>query len=244
MLGWSVFVTPLLKGVFEFATAEMSHSKSVDIKEISKEGICAVVDNRTTVLIGSGSFMKMRGIHPRYTSADLKLEGTGEESILFIALGGSLGAKLYVTYSFSSEFERLAKKLTACGIGIGIRSADPNINDKWAKTYGAAKRCSISVVRPNIKELKPRDKTIESGVVSIKNVRALSEAVMMCTRLYSFESFIAKVRIAAIVFIAVLTFILITISNGVNVVCMLLLLLTCAFGASVMMLLSHFYIKR
>ena len=233
-----------LKGVFEFATAEMAHSKSVEIKEIGKEGICAIVDNRSTVLIGSGSFMKMRGIHPRYTSADLKLEESGEESIMFIAIGGSLGAKLYVTYQFSSEFERLAKKLSACGIGIGIRSSDPNINDKWAKSYGASKRCTISAVRPNIKELKPKEKNVESGIVSVKNVRAISEAVMMCTRLYSFESFVAKIRIAAIVLMSILTFTLVTVSSGVNVVCMMLLMLACALSASVMMLLSHFYIKR
>ena len=232
-----------LKGVFEFATTEMIHSRNVEIKEISKEGISAVVDNRTSVLIGTGSFMKSRGIHPSYTAQDLRLEEAGEESILFIALGGSLGAKLYVTYQFSGEFEKLAKKLTACGINIGIRSSDPNINDKWAKTYGAAKKCSISVVRPNLKELKAQDKSLEGGIVSIKNVRAISEAAMMCTRLYSFESVIAKIRIAAIVLIAALTFTLVMVS-GINAVSMLLLMLACALGASVMMLLSHFYVKR
>ncbi len=232
-----------LKGVFEFATTEMLHSKSVEIKEISKEGISAIVDNRTTVLIGSGSFMKSRGIHPSYTAADLRLEEAGEDSIMFIALNGTLGAKLYVTYQFSSEFERLAKKLTACGIGIGIRSADPSINDKWASTYGAAKRCNISVVRPNLKELKPQEKSLDSGIVSIKNVRAISEAVMMCTRLYSFEAFISKIRIVAILLMGILNFTLVMVS-GINTVSMLLLTLASALGASVMVLLSHFYIKR
>jgi hypothetical protein len=232
-----------LKGVFEFATTEMLHSKNVEIKHIGKDGISALVDNRTTVLIGSGSFMKSWGIHPSYTSADLVLEESGEESIVFIALNGTLGAKLYVTYQFSAEFERLAKKLTSCGIGIGIRSSDPSINDRWAKVYGAAKKCSISIVRPNLKELKPQDKPTDSGVVSAKNVRAISEALMMCTRLYSFEALIAKVRMVAIVLVGVLTFILVRVS-GINAVSLLLLLLECALGASVMMLLSHFYIKR
>ena len=232
-----------LKGVFEFATTEMLHSRNVEIKHISKEGISAMVDNRTPVLIGTGSFMKSRGIHPSYTSADLKLEESGEESIVFIALCGKLGAKLYVTYQFSSEFERLAKKLTSCGIGIGIRSSDPSVNDKWAKSYGAAKKCSISVVRPTLRELKAQDKPLESGIVSAKNVRAISEAIMMCTRLYSFESLISKIRMGAIVLIGVLTFILVRIS-GINAISMLLLMLACALGASVMMLLSNFYIKR
>ena len=232
-----------LKAVFEFATSEMVHSKNVDIREISKEGICALVDNRTAVLIGTGSFMKSRGIHPSYTSADLKLEESGEDSIMFIALNGTLGAKLYVTYQFSSEFERLAKKLSAHGVGIGIRSSDPNINNKWARHYGESKNCSISVVRPTLKDNRAHDKAIDGGVVSAKNVRALTEALMMCVRLYSFENIIGKLRISAILLIGVLTFALVLVS-GVNTVSMLLLMLACALSASVMILLSYFYIKR
>jgi hypothetical protein len=232
-----------LKGVFEFATTEMLHSKNVEIQHIGKDGICALVDNRTSVIIGSGSFMKSCGIHPSYTSADLLLEESGEESIVFIALNGTLGAKLYVTYQFSAEFERLAKKLTSCGIGIGIRSSDPSINDRWAKSYGSAKKCSIRVIRPTLKELKPQEKAIDGGLVSIKNVRAISEAVMMCTRLYSFESVISKIRIASMVIIGALILTLVMIS-GINMVSMLLLLLACALFTSIMILLSHFYIKR
>lgn len=232
-----------LKGVFEFATTEMIHSKNVEIKEISKEGIAAVVDGKTTVLIGTGSFMKSRGIHPSYTAADIKSEQSGEESIMFISIGGKLGAKLYVTYHFSSEFERLAKKLSACGIGIGIRSCDPNVNEKWAKDYGALKGFDISVVRPTLKEIKPHEKSIDSGIVSAKNVRALCEALMMCVKLDSLESIMTWIRSASVITVAILSFALI-IFSGVNAFSILVLSLACALCASVTMLLSHFYIKH
>lgn len=232
-----------LKGVFEFATSEMKHSEHVEIKEVNKEGISALVDGRTAVLIGTGSFMKSKGIHPRYTAQDIKAEEEEDDSIMFIALNGMLGAKLYVTYRFSSEFERLAKKLISCGVNIGIRSYDPNINDKWAKKYGDAKKCSISVVRPTPKEIKRVERSVEGAIVSSKNVRALAEALMMCIKLDSFESFISKLRIVAILLIGALTFVLVLFS-GINAVSMLLLLLCCAFGASIMTLLSYFYIKR
>lgn len=232
-----------LKGVFEFATSEMTHSKNVEIREIANEGIVATVDGRTSVIIGTGAFMKSRGIHPSYTGADLKLEESGEESIMFIALNGILGAKLYVTYRFSSEFERLARKLTSQGIDIGIRSSDPNINNVWAKKYGEAKKFAIGVVRPTIKEIKTHDKSIESGIVSTKNVRALIEALMMCTRLDSFEVILSKIRMASVVLVGILSFALVLLS-GANIVCMLALSLACALCASVMMILTHFYIKR
>ena len=232
-----------LKGVFEFATTEMKHSKDVEIKEISKEGIGAVVDGRTSVLIGTGAYMKSHGIHPSYTPADVKAEESGEESIMFIALAGSLCAKLYVTYQFSSEFERLAKKLTARGVGIGIRSCDPNINDRWAKRYGNLKKMDISMVRPTLKEIKPSEKSIDGGVVSTKNVRALTEALMMCIRLDRFESLISKMRTVFVILTGILAFALVLLS-GINTVSMLALTLEVAFCTSLMMLLTHFYIKR
>ena len=232
-----------LKGVFEFATTEMTHSNKVEIKEISNEGISAIVDGRTSVLIGTGAFMRSRYIHPSYTSADLKLEESGEESIMFIALNGILGAKLYVTYQFSGEFERLARKLNRRGVRIGIRSADPNVNSKWAKKYGDMKKFSISIVRPTLKEIKPSEKSIESGVVSVKNVRALSEALMMCIKLNSFEALISKIRIVALVLMGILSFALVLLS-GINTMTVLALALTSALCASIMALLTHFYIKN
>lgn len=232
-----------LKGVFEFATTEMTHSNKVEIKEISEEGISAIVDGRTAVLIGTGAFMRSRYIHPSYTSADLKLEESGEESIMFIALNGVLGAKLYVTYQFSSEFEKLARKLTKRGVKIGIRSADPNVNRKWAKTYGEMKKFDISIVRPTLKEIKPSEKSIDSGIVSVKNVRALSEALMMCIKLSNFESLISKIRIVALVLMGILSFALVLLS-GINMMSILALSLTLGLCASIMALLTHFYIKN
>ena len=232
-----------LKGVFEFATTEMTHSNKVEIKEISKEGISAIVDGRTAVLIGTGAFMRSRYIHPSYTSADLKLEESGEESIMFIALNGVLGAKLYVTYQFSSEFERLARKLSNRGVKIGIRSSDPNVNSKWAKKYGDMKKFEISIVRPTLKEIKPSEKSIESGVVSVKNVRALSEALIMCIKLNNFEALISKIRVVALVLVGILSFALVLLS-GINTVTILALSITLALCATIMALLTHFYIKN
>ena len=232
-----------LKGVFEFATTEMTHSKHVIIKEISKEGVSAIVDGRTSVLIGTGAFMRSRYIQPSYTAADLKLEEKGEDSIMFIALNGVLGAKLYVTYQFSGEFEKLAKKLNARGVNIGIRSADPNVNNKWAKRYGEAKKMPLSIVRPTLKEIKPNEKSIESGVVSTKNVRALSEALMMCIKLDNLERLFNNMRTIALIVMGIVAFALVLLS-GINIVTMGAMTIACALCASIMTLITYFYIKH
>ena len=232
-----------LKGVFEFATTEMTHSKHVIIKEISKEGVSAIVDGRTSVLIGTGAFMRSRYIQPSYTASDLRLEEKGEDSIMFIALNGVLGAKLYVTYQFSAEFEKLAKKLRARGVNIGIRSADPNVNNKWAKKYGEAKRMPISIVRPTLKEIKPNEKSIESGVVSTKNVRALSEALMMCIKLDNLERIFNNMRTIALIVMGIIAFALVLLS-GINIVTMGAMTIACALCISIMVLITYFYIKH
>ena len=232
-----------LKAVFEFATSEMMHSKSVEIKEIGKEGIVALVDGKTSVHIGTGAFMRSRGIHPSYTAADVKVEERGDESIMFIALSGRLSAKLYVTYQFSAEFEKLARRLAAKGVGIGIRSCDPNVNNRWAKRYSGIKKLDISIVRPTLKEMKPTEKSIDGGIVSSKNVRALTEALMMCIKLDGFEALLSKLRVASVVVIGILSFALVLFS-GINTVSMLALILACALCTSIMMLLTYFYIKR
>ncbi len=233
-----------LKGVFEFATSEMKHSQNVVIKELNKDGIGAVVDGKTTVLIGTATYMNSKGISPRYAPLDMRTEGRGEDGIMFISLNGSISAKLYVKYQFSSKFEMLARKLNARGVSIGIRSCDPNVNERWAKRYSKMKKMDISTVRPTLNEIsKPAKKTVEGGLVSGKNVSSLIEALMLCIRLDRFESLVSKMRTVFVVLTGILSFALVLLS-GINAVSMLALTLETAFCASLMMLLTHFYIKQ
>ena len=139
--------------------------------------------------------------------------------------------------------EKLARKLASRGVSIGIRSTDPNINSKWAQRYGDIKKFDINIVRPTLKEIKPNEKSLESGLVSVKNVRALSEALLMCIKLNSFESIISKVRVVALVLMGILSFALILLS-GINTLTVLALTTTSCLCASIMALLTHFYIKN
>ena len=101
----------------------------------------------------------------------------------------------------------------------------------------------LSSVRPTIKELGQKDKSIEGGVVSARSVRALAEALMMCIKLDSFDSLMSKLRIIAVIFIGILTFALVLFS-GINTVSLLALTLALALCTSIMMLLTHFYLKQ
>ena len=105
------------------------------------------------------------------------------------------------------------------------------------------KKFDISIVRPTLKEIKSSEKSIESGVVSVKNVRALQEALIMCIKLNNFEALISKIRVVALVVVGILSFALLLLS-GINTITILALSLTLALGASIVALLTHFYIKN
>ena len=229
-----------LRSVFEYATTEMAHSRNVVVRDVAGEGISAIVDGKTSVLIGSGSFMKSQGLSPRYSSADIKCEEAGQESIMFIAIGGVLCAKLYVNYKFSRSFDRTVRKLMARGVSIGIRSADPNVNLKWANKLTKYKKSQISVVKPSLKEMSATKSSVDSGIVSAMSTRAAIEALVMCIRLRDFESAISKLRIG-VVAVGVLLSLALLLISGVNVITMLVMALYSAAVTSAMILLSYLY---
>ena len=66
---------------------------------------------------------------------------------------------------------------------------------------------------------------------------------MMCIKLSSFEALISKIRIVALVLMGILSFALVLLS-GINTMTVLALALTSALGASIVALLTHFYIKN
>ena len=118
------------------------------------------------------------------------------------------------------------------------------LNKKWANNYGKTKKMPISIVRPTLKELKPSDKSIESGIVSTKNVRALAQALMTCSKLDNFERVMNNIRIVALVIMGILSFALILLSVANFLMTMIVLAIACGICASTMILLSYFYIRH
>ena len=80
-------------------------------------------------------------------------------------------------------------------------------------------------------------------MLSTRSVRALTEALMMCIKLDSLEGIMSKLRIIAVIFVGILTFALVLFS-GINTVSMLALALALALCTSIMVLLTHFYLKH
>ena len=66
---------------------------------------------------------------------------------------------------------------------------------------------------------------------------------MMCIKLDSFERFMSTMRTVCVILIGILSFAL-SLLSGINTVSLLLLALGAALCASIMMLITHFYLKR
>lgn len=232
-----------LKAVFEYATTEMGHSKNVVVKMIASEGVIATVDGSTTVCMGTDAFMKSNKIYPKRSAKDQKNDENGEDSIMYIALNGVLCAKLYVTYKISRRFEKILGQLRIHGVGVGIRSADPNINKHWANSLSKCKPFSISIVKPTVKEIEPFVRRSDSGIVSSGSARSVIEGLVMCLKLYDFDRMITRIRFLSIVFGGILAFILMMFSD-VNAVGILLLMIYGVLCGGICGLLTHIYIRR
>lgn len=232
-----------LKAVFEYATTEMTHSKNVVIKMIASEGVIATVDGNTTVCIGTDSFMKSNKIYPRGSSKGQKNDEDGEDSIMYIALNGVLSAKLYVTYKVSERFEKMLAQLTAHGVSVGIRSADPNINKRWANSLSKYKAFSINIVKPTVKETEPFARRSDSGIASCKSARSAIGGLIMCLKLYDLDRVITRIRFLSITFGGILAFLLMVFSD-LNAVGILLLVLYELLCVGICALLTNIYIRR
>lgn len=232
-----------LKAVFEYATTEMTHSKNVAVKMIASEGVIATVDGNTTVCIGTDSFMKSNKIYPRGSSKGQKNDEDGEDSIMYIALNGVLSAKLYVTYKVSGRFEKMLAQLAAHGVSVGIRSADPNINKRWANNLSKYKSFSINVVKPTVKETEPFARRSDSGIASCRSARSAIDGLIMCLKLYDLDKIITRIRFLSVTFGGILAFLLMVFSE-LNVVGILLLALYEILCVGICALITNIYIRR
>ena len=66
------------------------------------------------------------------------------------------------------------------GVRVGIRTLDPNINEKMIATLRNDREVSIKVIRPTPNELIPIGKHSDSGIVTSKNSHMVFKILEQC----------------------------------------------------------------
>ena len=182
---YSVIGGPL-EEVFRSAALNSVSSENVQIREISPEGVCAMVDNKN-IVIGRPGYMEEQCFETMPEAGDDEYDGKTNKRIFYLACDQFIIAKFYIQYSVSTDFLNMARRLFASGIGISVRTADPCLDDGiFYENKIDPEQHAIRIERACL-----RDEAIESvpasraGIVSVGDAKELTKAFLVCKKLES-----------------------------------------------------------
>ena len=170
-----------LDEVFAVATKESGVTDEVDILHVGAGGVEAAVKG-VNVNIGSFAYMRDKGLISVSNDADDALELEGRVRIMYLALGRELAAKMYIEYKADKEFNDLMSSLYKSGMCIGIRTLDPNIDDRMMRLHVDLGKYPVRILRMEKADDEKVKKTMSSGVVSKKSTKNLLKTLTFCRR--------------------------------------------------------------
>lgn len=194
---FSIVGAPLCN-VFDNSAREIEKKDGVKITNISVGGLEASVENEKKIYIGNLAFMRSRGYFPKRNPDDEKKIESGQISILYMAIGGELCAKIYMQYTVTQRFEKFAAEMIRNGIRVGIRTLDPNVNEKMIAALRNDDTVSIKVIRPTPNELIPLGKHSDSGIVTSKNSHMIFKILEQCFNIKRIHAGQRKIRVGAL----------------------------------------------
>lgn len=171
-----------LAEVFESATKELEHSDDVELTDVVQGGLEAYVSGEH-VYCGNADYFTQNGLDVPYDPEDDALRGEGSVSIMLLAIGGKVVAKLYIQYMLDRDFEITLKQLSKLGICVGIKTFDPNITDVMLNSKVRLAEYPVKILRCRTAEdVAVSSEHTESGVVSRKSVKSMMYAYSLCEK--------------------------------------------------------------
>lgn len=68
-------------------------------------------------------------------------------SVMYMAIGDALVAKVYVRYSINPQFNDLLRDLYRAGMCVGIKTLDPNISNELLARGITFNKCPIAILK-------------------------------------------------------------------------------------------------
>ncbi len=206
-----------LSEVFDTATHELGNSENIEIIDTSKDGIEAIVDGQH-IYLGKTAFLRNNGYVPVVEDGDEELETRGEASIMYMVCDDEVSAKMYVQYTIDPDFEYTLRSLYKAGVCIGIKTFDPNIDDKLLSSKVNITKYPVRILRcSSADELSSTQEEAESGVVSKGSPRNLLNAFTLCGKVLNATRTAVTVKILSIVFSVLLMACLLVFGNGMTI---------------------------
>ncbi len=201
-----------LATVFKQATLNSVVSRDIEIREVSREGVSAMVDGKNVVL-GSPAYMEEQCFEIAPAPGDEKCGGKSNRRILYLACDEVVIAKFHVQYTATSDFLYMIDRLMKAGVGVSIRTADPCIDDGLLYTNKMnPEKYPVKVVKGVLSEEKTDTISAkDAGILSVGTEKELIKTFLLCDKIENVKktNFVLE-TVASVFGIAVMALVLIT----------------------------------
>ena len=179
---YAAVFTPLggpLGGLFRNTTSDYKVTGDVDYIRIDDDGIeCAVEDRH--VFIGKYSFINRCGYSLYKQTAEDENENSGSHSI-YMVLDDHVVAMIKVKYNVSKEVRKKLKNLKKAGIGVCVRTFDPNITTAMVMSLVGDPTLALRVIKCKKRSQRRVNlKESTSGIITSADPSCLYKA-LACT---------------------------------------------------------------
>lgn len=190
--GFSVVGGPLAE-VFEAATNN-AIPKSQKVKFIcaGRSYLCVSVDNEKIV------FADKYGMTAQGIEVGAEREDKDDVSVMYIACGNELCARMYIRYHLDEDFIETVKRVNRNGIVVGIRTFDPNISNDLINKLAGFKKSDLRVIKLNSSsDVAQHSARIDGKIVSKGRSSSLLNAIPACKRITTARKVIKALKIIA-----------------------------------------------
>jgi len=152
-------------------------------------------------------------------------------------------AKMYIQYMVDPDFEFTLKQLYKAGMCVGIKTFDPNINDRLLNMRIPASKYPVKLLRcRDLSDVNVTMPKADSGIVSKNSPRCLLQALAMCGKVLHVEK--TSIVIKGIsVFLAILIMVFLLVFGQVASVSGLYIALYQLFWIIPTYIMAKLYIK-
>lgn len=161
-------------GVFE-------EHEVIRVLESAENGVMIAADG-VDYYLGNGDFMRSHSLSYEDDEKDLAFERNGG-SVMIFGANKVVAAKFYFRYKPQKGFKKLLSHMYKCGLCIGIKTLDPNINNNLLAYYADGSLCPISILKTSSpEEIVSYEEKVDSGIVSKRSLGAFLKAFMLCDK--------------------------------------------------------------
>lgn len=168
-----------LGGMFRNTTSDYSVTNDVDYIRLDDDGIeCAVEDHH--IFVGKYSFINRCG-YSLYKQTASDEEETGDTHSVFMVIDDKVVALIKVRYGVSEDVKKKLNTLSRAGIGVCVRTFDPNITTSMVMSLLGDRRVALRVIKCKKRSQRATNvKESASGIITSRETACLYTA-LACT---------------------------------------------------------------